>query len=137
MTVALTSVAYAVSGPTMDYLGRFADHGVPVLCLGAGLTAGALGGRWLTALAGAVAVVWSAVAGATAPDLRIIANYGPDLPRAHVAIGKGLGTAEVPQQARTLPVGDAGATPTTAAGRRSTTSASTTRKPPEAPTQPP
>ncbi|MET7997694.1 hypothetical protein ABZU76_43105 [Amycolatopsis sp. NPDC005232] len=110
-TVVLTYVTYAVSGPTMDYLDRFADHGVPVLCLGAGLGAAALGGRWLTALTGVIAVGWSAVAGATAPDLGTIANYGPDLQRAHVAIGKGLGAAEVPEHQRTLAVGDAAAIP--------------------------
>ncbi|MFI5615177.1 hypothetical protein [Amycolatopsis sp. NPDC051903] len=110
-TVLLTYVTYAVSGPTMDYLGRFADHGVPVLCLGAGLAASALGGRWLTALAGTIAVAWSAVAGATAPDLGLMVNYGPDLQRAHVAIGRGLAAAAVPARARTLAVGDAGAIP--------------------------
>ncbi|SEP47352.1 hypothetical protein [Amycolatopsis saalfeldensis] len=111
VTVLLTYVTYAVSGPSMDYLDRFADHAVPVLCLGTGLAAATLGGRWAATLTGLVAIVWSAVVGATAPDLGTIANYGPDLQRAHVAIGKGLAAADVPEQARTLAVSDAGAMP--------------------------
>ncbi|MCR6484119.1 hypothetical protein M8542_14955 [Amycolatopsis sp. OK19-0408] len=111
VTVAVTYVTYAVSGPTMDYLDRFADHAIPVLCLGAGLAAGTLKPRLVGAVLGLVAVGWSAVAGATPPDLAAAANYGPDLQRAHVAIGKGLAEAEVPAQARSLAVTDAGAIP--------------------------
>ena len=111
VTVAVTYVTYAVSGPTMDYLDRFADHAIPVLCLGAGIAAGTLAPRVVGALLGVVAVGWSAVAGATAPDLGVIANYGPDLQRAHVAIGKGLAEADVPAPARSLAVTDAGAIP--------------------------
>jgi hypothetical protein len=62
-------------------------------------------------LLGLVAVGWSAVAGASAPDLGVIANYGPDLQRAHIAIGKGLAEADVPVPARSLAVTDAGAIP--------------------------
>ncbi|GAB3376557.1 hypothetical protein [Amycolatopsis echigonensis] len=111
MTVGVTYVTYAVSGPTMDYLDRFADHAVPVLCLGAALAVGTLGSRVVGSVLGAVAVGWSAWAGATAPDLGAITNYGPDLQRAHVAIGKGLAKAEVPAANRTLAVTDAGAIP--------------------------
>ncbi len=111
LTVMVTYVTYAVSGPTMDYIDRFADHAVPVLCLGAGLAVGTLGNRFVGAVLGLVAVGWTAVAGATAPDLPVIANYGPDLQRAHVAIGKGLAASDVPEQARTLAVTDAGAIP--------------------------
>jgi len=110
-TVLVTYVTYAVSGPTMDYIDRFADHAVAVLCLGAGLAVGTLGNRFAGAVLGLVAVGWSAVAGATAPDLAAIANYGPDLQRAHVAIGKGLAQSDVPEPARTLAVTDAGAIP--------------------------
>ncbi|SEF36832.1 hypothetical protein SAMN05421837_111253 [Amycolatopsis pretoriensis] len=110
-TVAVTYLTYAVSGPTMDYLDRFADHAIPVLCLGAGIAVGTLTQRLVGAVLGLVAVGWSAVAGATAPDLGVIANYGPDLQRAHIAIGKGLAEADVPAPARSLAVTDAGAIP--------------------------
>ncbi|MGW5723907.1 hypothetical protein ACWEVP_47615 [Amycolatopsis sp. NPDC003865] len=110
-TVAVTYVTYAVSGPTMDYLDRFADHAIPVLCLGAGIAVGTLKPRVVGVALGLVAVGWSAVAGATAPDLGVIANYGPDLQRAHIAIGKGLAEADVPAPARSLAVTDAGAIP--------------------------
>lgn len=110
-TVAVTYVTYAVSGPTMDYLDRFADHAFPVLCLGAGLAMKGLVPRGIAAVAGVVAVAWIAVAGATAEDLPLIANYGPDLQRAHVPIGKGLALADVPADQRTLAVSDAGAIP--------------------------
>ncbi|MFJ7212148.1 hypothetical protein [Amycolatopsis sp. NPDC098790] len=111
VTVAVTYLTYAVSGPTMDYLDRFADHAIPVLCLGAGIAVGTLTQRVVGAVLGLVAVGWSAVAGATAPDLGVIANYGPDLQRAHVAIGQGLAEADVPAPARSLAVTDAGAMP--------------------------
>lgn len=111
VTVAVTYVTYAVSGPSMDYLDRFADHAIPVLCLGAGIAVGTLTPRLVGALLGLVAVGWSAAAGATAPDLGVIANYGPDLQRAHVAIGQGLAEADVPPAARSLAVTDAGAIP--------------------------
>ena len=109
--VLLTGMTYAVSGPTMDYLHRFAFHAFPVLCLGAGLATAHFGARWLGALAGAMAVGWVAVTGVQPADLPVIANYGPDLQRAHVAIGKGLADAQVPEQARSLAVSDAGAIP--------------------------
>ncbi|WP_027927973.1 hypothetical protein [Amycolatopsis benzoatilytica] len=111
LTVAVTYVTYAVSGPTMDYVDRFADHAVPVLCLASGIAVGTLGSRVLGSILGAVAVGWSAWAGATAPDLPAIVNYGPDLQRAHVAIGQGLAQSDVPPAARTLAVTDAGAIP--------------------------
>ncbi|WP_372663053.1 hypothetical protein [Amycolatopsis kentuckyensis] len=111
VTVVVTNLTYAVSGPTMDYLDRFADHAFPVLCLGAGLAAGTLKPRVIGAALGLVAVGWSAVAGATAPDLGLIANYGMDLQRAHVPIGKALAESDVPEQARSVAVTDAGAIP--------------------------
>jgi hypothetical protein len=110
-TVAVTYATYAVSGPTMDYLDRFADHAFPVLCLGAGLAMKGLVPRTIAAIAGVVAVAWVAIAGATAADLPLISNYGPDLQRAHVPIGKGLALAAVPPGQRTLAVSDAGAIP--------------------------
>ncbi|MFC4005052.1 hypothetical protein ACFS2C_27410 [Prauserella oleivorans] len=58
-----------------------------------------------------VAVGWVAVAGAMSPDLPVIANYGTDLHRVHVAIGKGLADAGVAEPDRTLAVSDAGAIP--------------------------
>jgi hypothetical protein len=116
-TVVTTSVTYVVSGPTMDYLHRFAFHTFPVLCLGTGLAAGAIarsaGKAWLTttasALAGVFALGWVAVGGVQAPDLGVIANYGPDLARTHVAIGQGLAKADIPAEARTIALHDAGA----------------------------
>jgi arabinofuranosyltransferase len=110
-TVAVTYVTYAVSGPTMDYLDRFADHAFPVLCLGAGLAMKGLVPRTVAATAGVVAVAWVAIAGVTADDLPLISNYGPDTQRAHVPIGKGLALADVPPAQRTLAVSDAGAIP--------------------------
>lgn len=109
-TVLAAYLTYAVSGPTMDYLHRFAYHAVPVLCLGAGLAVVGLK-RWLASGVGVVAVGWLAVAGAQAPDLGLIANYGPDLARAHVPIGKGLANADVPAEHRTVTLHDAGAIP--------------------------
>ncbi|WP_181773486.1 hypothetical protein [Amycolatopsis pittospori] len=109
--VLLTGMTYAVSGPTMDYLHRFAFHAFPVLCLGAGLAMAQLGRRWVAAVVGTVAVGWVAFTGAESADLPVIANYGPDLQRAHVAIGKGLANAQVPATARSLAVSDAGAIP--------------------------
>jgi arabinofuranosyltransferase len=110
-TVAVTYFTYAVSGPTMDYLDRFADHAFPVLCLGAGLAMKNLVPRGIAAVAGVVAVAWVAVAGVNADDLPAISNYGADLQRAHVPIGKGLALADVPPAQRTLAVSDAGAIP--------------------------
>ncbi|MGH3763146.1 hypothetical protein [Actinophytocola sp.] len=122
-TVVTTYATYALSGPTMDYLYRFAYHAFPVLCLGAGLAAGSsrsgrpgavtgsVTGRVTGAVAGAVAAGWVAVTGIQAPDFGVIANYGPDLARAHIPIGHGLARADVPAERRTLAVGDAGAIP--------------------------
>jgi hypothetical protein len=110
-TVVTAYATYVVSGPTMDYLYRFAFHAFPVLCLGAGLAAGTLPWRWLGAAAGVLAAGWVAVAGVQAPDLGTVANYGPDLARAHIPIGQGLARADVPAGRRTLAVHDAGATP--------------------------
>ncbi|RZQ64404.1 hypothetical protein [Amycolatopsis suaedae] len=109
-TVAATYLAYALSGPSMDYVHRFAFHAFPVLCLAAGLAVAALR-RWLGMLCGAVTIAWTALAGAWVPDLGTIADYGDDLGRAHVAIGKGLADAPVPERARSLAVSDAGAIP--------------------------
>jgi len=110
-TVATTYLTYVVSGPTMDYAYRFAFHALPVLCLGAGLAAGSLPWRWLGAASGAVAAGWVAVAGVQAPDLGHVVNYGPDLARAHTAIGQGLARADVPADRRTVALHDAGAIP--------------------------
>ncbi|MEU6641303.1 hypothetical protein ABZ863_02020 [Saccharomonospora sp. NPDC046836] len=110
-TVVTTCATYALSGPSMDYLHRFAYHVYPVLCLGAGLAVGALTHRWLTAAVGVAAVGGTAVTGAIAPDLPVIANYGADLRRAHVAIGQGLAETGVDPEFETLAVGDAGAIP--------------------------
>lgn len=110
-TVGATYLTYMVSGPTMDYLYRFAYHAFPVLCLAAGLLVGPVRRWWLASGIGAVAVGWVAVTGVQAPDLALIANYGPDLARAHVPIGQGLARADVPADLRTLAVGDAGAIP--------------------------
>jgi arabinofuranosyltransferase len=110
-TVAVTYVTYAVSGPTMDYLDRFADHAIPVLCLGAGIAVGTLSQRVVGAALGLVAVGWSAVAGVSSPELGLISNYGPDLQRAHVPIGEALAESDVPAPARTVAVTDAGAIP--------------------------
>lgn len=111
VTVALTYLTYAVSGPTMDYLDRFAQHAFPVLCLGAGLGAAAIGKRVAVAAVGAVAVGWTAWMGVSAPDLAVMANYGSDLSRAHIPIGQGLAASSVPARERSLAVGDAGAIP--------------------------
>ncbi|MGX7828397.1 hypothetical protein ACTG9Q_25235 [Actinokineospora sp. 24-640] len=110
-TVAAAYLTYAVSGPTMDYVHRFAFHAFPVLCLGAGLAVSGWRPRWLAAVAGVAAVVGVAAAGVRVPDLSVIAVYGPDLQRAHVAIGRGLAQAGVPAEARTIAVSDAGAIP--------------------------
>jgi hypothetical protein len=60
---------------------------------------------------GAVVVGWVAFNGAATPDLPLIANYGPDLARAHVPIGRGLAEADVPAEFRTVALHDAGAIP--------------------------
>ncbi|MEU3274021.1 hypothetical protein ABZ639_24555 [Saccharomonospora sp. NPDC006951] len=109
--VVLTCVTYALSGPSMDYLGRFAYHAFPVLCLGAGFAVTEIGNRWVAIGVSTVAVGWVAATGATAKDLPTMANYGTDLRRAHVAIGEGLASADVPAEFRTIAVSDAGAIP--------------------------
>ncbi|WP_242623084.1 hypothetical protein [Pseudonocardia sediminis] len=111
VTVGLTYVTYALSGPSMDYLHRFAFHAVPVLCLAAGFALDTVMPRRLAAVVGAVAVGWTALAGVTANDARVIVNYGVDLDRAHAAIGRGLADADLPVPARTLATSDAGAIP--------------------------
>jgi arabinofuranosyltransferase len=110
-TVVSTYAVYLVSGPSMDYLHRFAFHAYPVLCLAAGLALGDVRRRGVAAALGAATVAWVGVAGYTADDLPTIANYGPDLARTHVAIGKGLADADVPSDQRTVAVSDAGAIP--------------------------
>lgn len=110
-TVGLTYVTYALSGPSMDYLHRFAFHAVPALCLAAGFALDPVVPRRLAAVVGAVAVGWTALAGVTANDARVIVNYGVDLGRAHAVIGKGLADADLPAPARTLATSDAGAIP--------------------------
>ncbi len=110
-TVALTYLPYAVSGPSMDYMHRFAYHAFAVLCLAAGLALDGDVGRRVAAAAAVVTVGWVAMAGVTANDAPAIVNYGKDLERAHVAIGRGLAAADVAVPARTLAVSDAGAMP--------------------------
>ncbi|WP_250548730.1 hypothetical protein [Pseudonocardia sp. H11422] len=110
-TVAVTYVTYAVSGPSMDYLHRFAFHAFPLLCLGAGLAVAHPLRRRTAGVVCAVTVGWVALAGITADDLPTIVNYGTDLQRAHVAIGQGLAAAAVPADERTSAVSDAGAIP--------------------------
>lgn len=110
-TVLLLWAPYALSGPSMDYVHRFAFHAVPLLCLAAGLALDAVGPRLLAAVAGTVVVGWTTVAGVTAPDTPVILNYGADLQRTHAAIGRGLAAAPVPGPERTLAVTDAGAIP--------------------------
>ncbi|MDQ4116939.1 MAG: hypothetical protein M3235_08215 [Actinomycetota bacterium] len=110
-TVLLLWAPYALSGPSMDYVHRFAFHALPVLCLAAGLALDALRPRVVAAAAGLVAVGWTAAAGVLAPDAPVILNYGTDLERTHAAIGRGLAAAPVPGPDRTLAVTDAGAIP--------------------------
>ena len=110
-TVALVYLPYAVSGPSMDYLHRFAFHAFPVLCLAAALVLDGDVPRRVAAAAAAVTVGWVTLAGITANDAPAIVNYGVDLERAHVAIGKGLGAAGVPAPERSLASSDAGAIP--------------------------
>ncbi|MBB4912642.1 hypothetical protein [Actinophytocola algeriensis] len=110
-TVGATYLTYVVSGPTMDYLYRFAYHAFPVLCLAAGLVVGPFRRWWLASGVGAVAVGWIAFTGAQTPDLPLIANYGPDLARTHEPIGRGLADADVPEDRRTVALHDAGAIP--------------------------
>lgn len=110
-TVTATYLPYAVSGPSMDYLHRFAFHAYPLMCLGAGLAVTQVAPRRLAAGLGASAVGWVALAGVTADDLPTVVNYSADLARTHVAIGQGLAAAPVPEHARTLAVSDAGAIP--------------------------
>jgi len=100
-----------VSGPTMDYVHRFAFHAFPLVCLGAGLAVGPVRRWYLASGVGAVAVGWVAVVGLQPVDLPTVVNYGPDLQRAHVAIGHGLARADVPAEERTVALHDAGATP--------------------------
>ncbi|EID54125.1 hypothetical protein [Saccharomonospora xinjiangensis] len=118
--VGATYLTYALSGPSMDYLHRFAYHAFPVLCLGAGLGVSAiatrLGGRAslqraLAAATGALTVAWAGLWGVLSGELPLIANYGVDLERTHVAIGKALADTDVPQRARSLAVHDPGAIP--------------------------
>lgn len=110
-TVSATYLTYVVSGPSMDYIHRFAFHAFPVLCLAAGLVVGLVRHRWLASGIGAIVVIWLAIAGVKAPDLPVVANYGPDLARAHVAIGQGLARADIPADRRTVALHDAGAIP--------------------------
>jgi ABC-type amino acid transport substrate-binding protein len=110
-TVATTYLTYAVSGPSMDYVHRFAFHAYPLLCLGASVAISSWSSQWVVRILGATTVVWVAVAGLRSSDLAIVGNYASDLQRTHVAIGRGLARAPIPSEARTLAVSDAGAIP--------------------------
>jgi hypothetical protein len=110
-TVAALFVIPAATAPAMDYLSRFAWHAVPVLCLAAGLALDTVQPRRAAAAAGALTVAWMAAAGVLHTDTRSLVNYGPDLQRAHGAIGRGLAAADLPAEARTLATSDAGAIP--------------------------
>lgn len=110
-TIGLTWLPIAMSGPSMDYIHRFAYHAYPVLCLGAALALGQHVVRRTAAVVGALAVAWVAIAGLTADDMPTIVNYDADLKRSHVSIGVGLGQADIPLGDRTMAVSDAGAIP--------------------------
>ena len=110
-TIAATWLPIALSGPSMDYVHRFAYHVYPVLCLGAGLALGREVHRRIAAMVGALSVGWVALAGVTADDMPTVVNYSADLQRSHVSIGQGLSRADVPMEDRTLAVSDAGAIP--------------------------
>jgi arabinofuranosyltransferase len=85
-TIAATWLPIALSGPTMDYVHRFAYHVYPVLCLGAGLALGLEVRRRIAAVVGALSVGWVALAGVTADDMPTVVNYSADLQRSHVSI---------------------------------------------------
>ena len=104
-------VVPALSAPAMDYLSRFAWHGFPLLCLAAGWVLDQVEARRAAAIAASVALVWTTVAGVLHPDGRTLVNYGVDLQRAHVAIGKALADQELPPTERSVAVTDAGAIP--------------------------
>lgn len=110
-TVVVTYLPYALSGPSMDYLSRFAFHAFGVLCLAAGMALDREVPRRVAAAAAVLTVGWVALAGITAKDAPAIVNYGVDLERTHAAIGRGLAGSGVPVAARTLAVSDAGAIP--------------------------
>ncbi|MBC3194383.1 hypothetical protein H7X46_25365 [Pseudonocardia sp. C8] len=101
----------ALTAPAMDYLSRFAWHGLPLLCLGAAWTLDVLDRRLLAAGTGVVVVGWTSVAGFLQPDGPTMVNYGDDLRRAHVAIGLALADTGLPTDRRTVAVTDAGAIP--------------------------
>lgn len=108
-TVVLTCLPYALSGPSMDYAGRFAFGVFPTLCMAAGMALDSDVPRRLAAAIGVVLVAWTTAAGATTADMSVILNYGADLERTHAAIGRGLAAADLPAAARTLATSDAGA----------------------------
>ncbi len=122
--VAAGWVGYVLAAPEADFLHRFAFHTYPVLCLGAGLGAAAAwettsrgvgragrGARAVPVAAAVFTVAWVVMAGVTPRDLPLMVNYGPDLERAHVAIGAGLARADVPAPERTVAVSRPGAIP--------------------------
>lgn len=123
--VAAGWVGYVLAAPEADFLHRFAFHTYPVLCLGAGLGAVAAweatsrgagraavpGARAVPVAAAVFTVAWVVMAGVTPRDLPLMANYGPDLERAQVAIGAGLAHADVPPPERTVAVARPGAIP--------------------------
>ncbi|ANY06643.1 hypothetical protein [Pseudonocardia sp. HH130630-07] len=101
----------ALSAPAMDYLSRFAWHGLPVLCLAAAWALDTVDLRRVAAVAAVAGVAWTTVAGVVAPDARTMVHYGDDLRRAHVAVGTALADTRLPVERRTLAVSDAGAIP--------------------------
>ncbi|MEV1294388.1 hypothetical protein [Pseudonocardia sp. NPDC049635] len=101
----------ALSAPAMDYLSRFAWHGLPLLCLAAAMALDTVELRRVAAVAAVAGVAWTTAAGFLAPDARTLVHYGDDLRRAHVAIGLALADTDLPADRRTLAVSDAGAIP--------------------------
>lgn len=110
-TVAALFVVPAATAPAMDYLSRFAWHAVPVLCLAAGWAIDRVPSPTAARAATAVTLLWMLAGGLLHAHTRSLLNYGPDLDRAHAAIGRGLAAADVDPAARTLAVSDAGAIP--------------------------
>ncbi|OLL75205.1 hypothetical protein Ae168Ps1_3605c [Pseudonocardia sp. Ae168_Ps1] len=101
----------ALTAPAMDYLSRFAWHGLPLLCLGAAWTLDGIARRRLAVFVALITVAWTCTAGSLHRDGPTMVNYGEDLRRAHIAIGQGLADAGLPEARRSVAMTDAGAIP--------------------------